>query len=77
MAQKKEKDRIIKQTTEKYNILDHKKRRERLHRPKLRSNRTNVFNNFPPEIFTDSWNKFKSVFGHLRRDIDPDDPISK
>lgn len=77
MALKKEKDNLIKQTEEKYSIFDPKKRRDRLHRPKSKSNRTNVFNNFPPEIFTDCWNKFKSVFGHLRRDLDPEDPISR
>jgi hypothetical protein len=74
---KSQKDKIVKDVQEKYNIFDHKQRRKRLRDPKYRGTRNDPAYNFPVEIFTENWNKFKSLFGHLKRDLDPDDPISK
>jgi hypothetical protein len=74
---KSEKDQIIGRSQQKYDVFNLKKRRERTMRPKFKGFRYDSVENFPPELFAENWNRFKSMFGHLRRDLDPEDPISK
>lgn len=74
---KQEKDILVEKIREKYDLFDLKKRRSALtRRPSLRSLRPS-FENFPSEIFTEYWGKLKTIFGHMKRDPDPEDPLSK
>jgi len=61
----------------KYDIFDRETRRKRLKKTNFTRRGYIPLRGFPSEIFTHNWNKFKSIFGHSRRDPDPDDPISK
>lgn len=73
-----EKKNLIKQSVEeKYNIFDFKKRRERLRGPKRKGFRYEMKEFYSPDIFSETWNKFKSVFGHMKKVPDPEDPLSK
>jgi len=45
-------------------------------RPSLRKLRAS-FENFPSELFTEYFGKLKTIFGHMKRDPDPEDPLSK
>ena len=61
----------------KYDIFDRRKRRDRLKRINFGRKGHIPPRDFPSEIFTQYWNKLKSIFGHMRKELDPDDPISK
>jgi len=74
---KQEVDNIIQGIQKRFNILDFKRRREFLERRLKNKRGSRLTTEYPPEIFTHYWNRFKSMFGHAKKDQDPDDPISK
>jgi len=77
MHSKQEVDTLIADVQKKYSVIDYKGRRKQL---KRRSNSKRGYvprTDYPAEIFTNYWNKYKSMFGHAKKDQDPDDPISK
>lgn len=76
---KQEKESIIQRIKEEHDLLSARKRRDILTRRSslkslLRSRAE--YENFPAEIFTEYWGKLKTFFGHLKREIDPEDPLS-
>lgn len=75
-----EKDMITEKVRKEHDIFDFKKRRDILSRrsalkgvKKLRE----TYGNYPSEIFTENWGKFKTIFGHMKREPDPEDPLSE
>lgn len=72
----KQKQYIEESTQKKYDIFDRRKRRDRLKRTNFGRKGHIVPRDFPSEIFTHYWNKLKSIFGHMRKEQDPEDPIS-
>jgi len=73
---KQKRDTIIENIRQKHEIFDIKKRRSALiRRPSLRNLRPS-FEVFPTEIFTEYWGKLKTIYGHMKRIPDPEDPLS-
>jgi len=77
LASKQEVDHIIQEIQKKFNIFDYKSRREFLRKRSKNKRGSRSTSEYPVEIFTHYWNKFKSMFGHAKKEQDPDDPISK
>lgn len=73
----KQRQHIEESVPKKYDIFDRKARRELLKRTNIGRRGHIIPKSFPSEIFTSYWNKLKSIFGHMRKDPEPDDPISK
>ena len=76
MASKQETDHLINKIQKKYNIFDFKERRNRIKRKSKSRKGYITSKEYSPEIFTQYWNKFKSMFGHVKRELDNDDLIS-
>ena len=77
---KQEKDTIIQRVQDKHQLFDKQKRRAvltRRHSTKSIKSSFKTFDDYPPEIFTEYWGKFKPIFGHLKSHPEPDDPLSK
>ncbi len=73
---KQETNQIIETIQNEFQLFDSKKRRDRIQNRALNSRGNRESADYPTEIFTHHWKKFKSVFGHAKKEQDPEDPIS-
>jgi len=76
MHNKQEVNTLIAEVQQKFNVIDYKSRRKQLKRRRNSKRGYVPRMDYPVEIFTNYWNKYKSMFGHARKEQDPDDPIN-